>query len=186
MEGIKMSTFKVGDDVICVDPVDDLIKNGLYRIAEYNPLTDLVHLEGHTWGFMGFRFKLAKHLDTIVTTTPSAYFIKADSDENKKHYIEADGLPEGNVMSALKGNQVQDNLTAIEVECAKAMFDWPEFNTAHEGYAVILEELDELWDEVKKKPKNRDSAKMKVECIQIAAMALRFATEICDTKKANN
>ena len=29
-------------------------------------------------------------------------------------------------------------------------------NSAHEGYAVILEELDEFWDEVKKKREMRD------------------------------
>jgi hypothetical protein len=48
--------------------------------------------------------------------------------------------------------------------------------TPHGGYAVILEELDEFWEEVKKfnLPKGRDTRpNMRTELIQIAAMALR-------------
>jgi hypothetical protein len=48
----------------------------------------------------------------------------------------------------------------------------------HEGYAVILEELDELWDEVKKR--NPDLAAMRKEAIQVAAMAIRFVEDVCD------
>lgn len=53
------------------------------------------------------------------------------------------------------------------------------FNSAHEGYAVILEELEELWDEIKKRKEGRDIEKMQKEAIQIAAMAVRFVTDIC-------
>lgn len=58
----------------------------------------------------------------------------------------------------------------------------------HEGYAVILEELDELWDEIKKNPKKMDAVergfwerKRREEAIQVAAMALRFVVDVCDT-----
>lgn len=53
------------------------------------------------------------------------------------------------------------------------------FNSAHEGYAVILEELDELWDEVKKNGQKRDIQKMRDEAIQVAAMAMRFVIDVC-------
>ena len=53
------------------------------------------------------------------------------------------------------------------------------FNSAHEGYAVILEELDELWDEVKCNASSRDIIKMQKEAVQVAAMAIRFLTDIC-------
>jgi hypothetical protein len=53
------------------------------------------------------------------------------------------------------------------------------FNSAHEGYAVILEELDELWDEVKKNGSQRDVQKMRDEAIQVAAMAMRFVVDVC-------
>jgi hypothetical protein len=44
------------------------------------------------------------------------------------------------------------------------------FNSSHEGFAVLLEEVDELWEEVKKN--NLVGARR--EAIQVAAMALRF------------
>ena len=52
------------------------------------------------------------------------------------------------------------------------------FPTAHHGYGVIQEEVDELWDEIKKKVSKRDTANMRKECIQIAAMAVRFIMDL--------
>lgn len=62
----------------------------------------------------------------------------------------------------------------IKDELLKATKKFGKFNSAHEGYAVILEEVDELWDEVKKNQKNYDLENQKKECIQIAAMAIRY------------
>ena len=54
------------------------------------------------------------------------------------------------------------------------------FASSHEGYAVILEELDELWDEVK----NNSSKKvMRAEAVQVAAMAWRFMVDCCYDKQ---
>jgi hypothetical protein len=44
------------------------------------------------------------------------------------------------------------------------------FNSAHEGWAVIWEELDEMWDEVRANNK----VLAREEAIQVAAMAVRF------------
>jgi len=59
----------------------------------------------------------------------------------------------------------------------------------HEGYAVLLEELDELWDLVKLNPRKAypeasepnavHRARMREEALQVAAMALAFAEEVC-------
>lgn len=54
------------------------------------------------------------------------------------------------------------------------------FNSAHEGFAVMQEEFDELWAHVKMKQKCRDLEAMRKEAIQVAAMALRIADECCD------
>ena len=48
------------------------------------------------------------------------------------------------------------------------------FTSPHHGYAIILEELDELWDEVKKKNSIRDVKNMRAEAVQVAAMAIKF------------
>ena len=53
------------------------------------------------------------------------------------------------------------------------------FNSLHEGYAVLLEEVDELWEEVKKKKVNRSKAAIAEECSQIAAMAYRLMVDCC-------
>lgn len=70
--------------------------------------------------------------------------------------------------------------TEILDEASRAARKWPPFNSAHEGYAVMLEEVDELWDHVKVNQKKRDIEAMRTEAIQVAAMALRFVADVCD------
>lgn len=71
-------------------------------------------------------------------------------------------------------------LDEVDVELHKAMTNWPPFNSAHEGYGVLAEEFDELWSHVKTNQKRRDIQAMRKEAIQVAAMAMRFALEVCD------
>jgi hypothetical protein len=59
-------------------------------------------------------------------------------------------------------------------EAQRAMSKFAEFNSSHEGYAVILEELDELWDDVKANRIEQSVA----EAIQVGAMALRYVVEM--------
>lgn len=65
-------------------------------------------------------------------------------------------------------------------EIADARSKWPKFNSAHEGLAVLLEEVDELKEHVWTNQKRRNVEEMKREAIQVAAMAIRFAEEVCD------
>ena len=69
---------------------------------------------------------------------------------------------------------------AVRVELASARDGHPAYNSSHEGYAVILEELDELWDEVKKKRGICSELRMREEATQIAATAIRFILDVCD------
>jgi NTP pyrophosphatase (non-canonical NTP hydrolase) len=69
-------------------------------------------------------------------------------------------------------------MDAVQLEFDFATEKYPAFNTAHEGWAVLLEEVDELWDHVKVKQGRRDLTAMQKEAIQIAAMALRFAFDM--------
>ena len=52
------------------------------------------------------------------------------------------------------------------------------FHSLHEAYAVILEEVDELWDEVRKKNERRDPHPVRAELVQIAAMCWRAARDL--------
>ena len=54
------------------------------------------------------------------------------------------------------------------------------YNSPHEGYAVILEELDELKTEVWKKHHLRDQDLMAAEAIHVAATAIRFLIDCID------
>jgi len=64
-------------------------------------------------------------------------------------------------------------------ECQRATEKFPPFNSGHEGYAVIYEEMDELWEEVKRYP-HADKRKLREEAVQVGAMALRFIVDICE------
>lgn len=50
-------------------------------------------------------------------------------------------------------------------------------NSYHEGYAVILEEMREFWDEARKQSACRDEDAMYGELVQLAAMAMRTAED---------
>lgn len=63
--------------------------------------------------------------------------------------------------------------SAVELvlaELARATAKFGPFHSAHEGWAVLREEVDELWWEVKANDRDRQRA----EAVQVAAMALRF------------
>jgi hypothetical protein len=66
-------------------------------------------------------------------------------------------------------------IKAVEAEYRRATSLHGCFNSTHEGWAVIKEEVDELWDGVKK---NDNKKLLREEAIQIAAMAIRFCTDI--------
>ena len=66
-------------------------------------------------------------------------------------------------------------LKMVKKEYLRAISKFGKFNNAHEGYAILLEEVDELWDNVKlnQKISNRNEL-MLHEAIHVCAMALRF------------
>lgn len=70
----------------------------------------------------------------------------------------------------------------VETELKTAMKNFPPFNSAHEGLAVLEEEVKELRDWVYTNQKRRDIEKMKQEAKQVAAMAIRFYIEVCNEK----
>jgi len=64
-----------------------------------------------------------------------------------------------------------DVVAEITAELRRAIKKFPRpFASDHEGYAVILEELDEMWDDIKA----ADPVAAHREAVQVAAMAIRF------------
>jgi NTP pyrophosphatase (non-canonical NTP hydrolase) len=54
------------------------------------------------------------------------------------------------------------------------------YSSLHEGYAVLLEEVEEFWQEVKKQSQDRDRLKLMQELLQIAAVAHRIAEDVVE------
>ncbi len=64
-----------------------------------------------------------------------------------------------------------------EVLAAKKVYT-SDFVNQHEAYAVILEEVDELWTEIKKNQKVYDQEAQRKEAKQAAAMLVRLMVEL--------
>ena len=80
----------------------------------------------------------------------------------------------------MSAGSMPEVLVEVLTELTRARTKHPKaFNSSHEGYAVLLEEVDELWQEVKAQSDERRYMAMRKECIQIAAMCLRFIDDVC-------
>jgi len=66
----------------------------------------------------------------------------------------------------------------IREEIKRSYENYPAFHSNHEGWAVIKEELDELWDCIKGSKLVTADDRMRKEAIQVAAMAIRFVEDL--------
>jgi hypothetical protein len=103
----------------------------------------------------------------VVITKLKEMLSKQEKKEEKcegHHYM----MPDGNC------NCREKKIVALSQELIDEYYfslkKHKEFNSTHEGYAVIKEELEELWDEVKKD----DYVNCRKEVVQLGAMALKF------------
>jgi penicillin-binding protein-related factor A (putative recombinase) len=64
-------------------------------------------------------------------------------------------------------------IAEINAEIVRARVHCVRFRSLHEAYAVLAEELDELWDITRQKRRDRDAEAIHRECVQIAAMAVK-------------
>ena len=75
---------------------------------------------------------------------------------------------------------LEEILEDVKKEFEFAISNWKGFNSLHEAYAIVLEEVDELWKEVKASQKNPYRIKFaKQEAIQVATMAIRLIFDCC-------
>ncbi len=66
----------------------------------------------------------------------------------------------------------------VRAELIRATRKHGPMRNAHEAYAVILEELDEFWEQVKRQGAAREEAAMTEELVQVAAMACRTVMDV--------
>ncbi len=73
----------------------------------------------------------------------------------------------------------KDTVEKMISELKRARTKFHDFASAHEGYAVLLEELDEMWNAIKM----NDIEHARKEAIQVGAMAMRFIQDSFDWEK---
>lgn len=74
--------------------------------------------------------------------------------------------------------KLQKILQQVEAEFRRKTAKNDALHSCHEGWALIYEEVDELWEEVRKKKKLHDPTLMENECKQIATLAVRFMHDL--------
>lgn len=81
--------------------------------------------------------------------------------------------PECSMPTPKKFN-MEDIIKEVIDELKSAEAKFPPFNSAHEGWAILFEEVEELWEAVRLKDSEERNKKMYDEAVQVAAMGLRF------------
>jgi len=72
-----------------------------------------------------------------------------------------------------------ESLKQIEIEFLRASDLYSDLHSNHEAYAVIKEEIDELWDAIKKNKGTKGDKQIRHELIQIGAMVVRYLDNLC-------
>ena len=68
----------------------------------------------------------------------------------------------------------------IRIEFLRATKQYGPMKSLHDGYAILLEEVDELWDAIKLKPEHFSKLPaIREEAVQVAAMAMRSLYDCC-------
>jgi len=78
--------------------------------------------------------------------------------------------------------KIHDNLELIVKEFRSAEMIFKPFASAHEGISIIREEFEEMWDAVR----DNDLEDARTECVQLAAMALRFLFDVTTQQQFAN
>ena len=72
--------------------------------------------------------------------------------------------------------RIDSILSEVRAEVLRAAIKHRPINSAHEGYAVLREEVDELWDHVK--ADTGYTADAMTESVQVAAMGVRYVLDL--------
>jgi hypothetical protein len=84
-----------------------------------------------------------------------------------------------NEMIDLRITNIGRAIRMIIPEYNQIIFKNPPLQNAHEGWAMIEQGMDKLWNEVKKDKQLRSEEAMRKEAILISATAMRFIIDLC-------
>ena len=74
--------------------------------------------------------------------------------------------------------EVVEELIMLKAKVDDPNHPFDNLHSPHHGWALLHEEMDELWEEIRKKNEFRDKESMREEAKQIAALAIRFMTDL--------
>jgi hypothetical protein len=77
-------------------------------------------------------------------------------------------------------DRLEEIIDMLRNEVAAAMRKHRSMASPHEGHSVIREEVDELWEHVR--ADTGDTPEARKEALQVAAMGIRYAMDLCDPK----
>ena len=104
--------------------------------------------------------------DTIITKQQAQK--ATSSGQTNNSFDTVDGTP-----TIANFEQVMRFMEAAAEEVIVAQAKHPPLNSLHEAYAVIREEFDEFWEQVKLQSGSRDPQAIIKELLQVAAMCCR-------------
>jgi len=81
-------------------------------------------------------------------------------------------------MSTKKDERINEVLALVGGEVVRATNQHPKYNSVHELYGVMMEEVEEFWEEVCKKKEQRNLEHMARGVIQIAAVCVRGILDV--------
>lgn len=130
--------------------------------------------------------RLCSSVQALIAALPpnpaEGLFLQAEATAEQCRRTLAAMLTASPSQPALDGAAPDNVLTDIWTAYAKARAKHAPMHGPHEGYAVLLEEVDELWDEVKRwQPDDQNATAMRKEALHVAAMALAFLLEVVPT-----
>ena len=147
-------------------------------MADYNEVEKVAHLgywqrddypDMETVGPVDYHLKWVDYLDRINNELD-------EKAEQESLLVEAVTPRFPHIL--VSDSRMLNIVATVLKEFQQASSNNSQFASAHEGFAILWEEVDELWDEVKKNSKTRDIQLMDGEAKQVAAMAIRFMYDI--------
>jgi hypothetical protein len=109
-----------------------------------------------------------------LSTVTEPHIGQEEADERRRIF------ERGRISIDLVDTPVARVLRDVERELVRAMRDFAPMHSAHEGHAVIREEFEELWEHVRANTGTTRAAR--AEAVQLAAMAVRYVLDVCDSE----